>query len=125
MVEYADLIGVPFVYNGRGPESYDCYGLVREMWRRAHGVALPDFVSPINQGEQCALGVLQLVQHWKEVPRQPNVMVAFRIGDLVSHCGFMLDDSTFIHAWRKSGGVTTVSVELWLRRVAGFYRYAG
>ena len=45
MLEYGDLIGVPFVGNGRSKETgFDCYGLVQEMFRRA-GRTLPDYTA--------------------------------------------------------------------------------
>lgn len=125
MVEAADLIGVPFQYRGRGPDAYDCFGLVKECWRRAHGIELPDFLSPEDQGTQAAVGLIQL-QQWERVPLQPNVMAAIRIGRLVSHCGFLLDECRMIHAWNRSGGVTIVRLDdEWKRRIEGFYRYVG
>jgi cell wall-associated NlpC family hydrolase len=121
----SDLIGVPFEYGGRGPLSYDCFGLVKECWRRVYGIQLPDFLSPADQGAQAAVGIIQL-QQWREVPCSAHAMAAIRIGRLVSHCGFMVDPHTMIHAWNRSGGVTLVRVDdEWRRRIAGFYVYAG
>lgn len=124
MVEYGDLIGLPFVYGGRGPEEYDCYGLLQEMWRRAHGVELPEFTSPTLQGPQAAVGAIQLLQ-WQEVPCAPHVMVAIRIGRFVSHCGFMVDQQNMIHAWQQAGGVSVQRLGVWKQRITGFYRYVG
>lgn len=123
-----ELVGLPFVYGGRGPDTYDCFGLVKECWRRTHGVELPDFTSPSEQGAQAAVGIVKL-QQWQEVGRAPATMVAFRIGRLVSHCGFMLDNDTMIHAWERSGGVTLQRIDDplygWAQRIHGFYRYVG
>lgn len=123
MVEYGDLIGAPFVYGGRGPAAFDCYGLVMELYRREHGVELPDFLSPTDQGTQAALGLIKL-QQWEDVPCQPGVMVAIRIGRLVSHCGYMIAPDRFLHAWEKTGGVTTQRLDVWHRNIIGYYRYA-
>lgn len=121
----AELVGVPFEYGGRGPLTYDCFGLVKECWRRVHGIELPDFQSPSDQGTQAAVGLVQL-QQWQPAPRQPGVMAAIRIGRLVSHCGFLLDADRMIHAWDRSGGVTIVRLDSeWLRRIEGYYRYVG
>lgn len=121
----ADLVGVPFEYRGRGPATYDCFGLVMECWRRTHGVELPDFISPTDQGAQAALGAIQLLR-WEQVKPQAGVMAALRMGRLVSHCGFMLDERTMVHAWQHSGGVSIVRFnEEWDRRIAGYYRYVG
>lgn len=35
MIDYEDLIGIPFVNHGRDRAvGFDCYGLVMEMYRR-------------------------------------------------------------------------------------------
>lgn len=41
-MELNDLLGLPFADGGRGPDSYDCWGIVREVYRR-YGVTLPDY----------------------------------------------------------------------------------
>lgn len=123
MVDLSHLVGIPFEYGGRGPHAYDCYGLVKECYRLARGIELPDFQSPRDQGAQAAVGLLQL-QTWRDAPRTPGVLVAFRIGRLTSHCGFLLDHDTMIHAWEKSGGVTIQRLTEWQRRITGFYDYA-
>jgi cell wall-associated NlpC family hydrolase len=125
MRDLADLIGAPFRYGGRGPDAYDCFGLVKECWRRVHGVELPDFQSPTDPGVQCALGATQL-QLWQPVPRQAGVMAAIRIGRLVRHCGFLIDEDRMIHAWEHSGGASVVPLnDEWQRRIEGYYRYVG
>lgn len=123
-----ELVGTPFQYGARGPDAFDCYGLVMECWRRTHGAELSDFLSPTDQGAQAAVGAIKL-QQWKQVPCAAGVMAAIRIGRLVSHCGFMLDDTTMIHAWDRSGGVTAQRIDDpvfgWTQRITGFYTYVG
>lgn len=124
MVDYVDLIGVPFEYGARGPGAFDCWGLVMEMYRRAHGRDLPDFRSPTEQERMAVMGAMQMADpRWKEVPRQAGAVAAIRIGRLVSHCGFLLNEHTLIHAWQNSGGVTAPRTDEWERRFAGFYLY--
>lgn len=36
-------IGLPYAEGARGPEAYDCYGLVAEVFRAAKGIVLPDW----------------------------------------------------------------------------------
>jgi cell wall-associated NlpC family hydrolase len=40
-----DLIGRPYRYGARGPEAYDCWGLVLEVRRRLALPAPPDFAT--------------------------------------------------------------------------------
>lgn len=127
--EWRDLIGKPFAYRGRGPECYDCYGLVIEMMRR-RGVVVPDYASP-NQLPDIAGAIEGGIGEWVQCGRQAGVAVGFYLtfrenGKLVkkvAHTGFMLSENRMIHAWEPSGGVTVEELQEWERRIAGFYRY--
>jgi len=33
-IDYTDLIGKPWVWGARGPDAYDCFGLLKEVMRR-------------------------------------------------------------------------------------------
>jgi hypothetical protein len=37
------FIGLPYREGARGPDAFDCYGLVAAVFRAARGVELPDF----------------------------------------------------------------------------------
>lgn len=124
MPNFDDLVGKGFQYGGRGPDVFDCFGLVRECYHRTHGILLPDFLSPTDQGAQAAVGAIKL-QQWEEVLPAPGVMVAIRVGRFTSHCAFMEAEDTLIHAWKRSGGVTRVPLDEWKARITGFYRYVG
>lgn len=36
-------IGLPYREGARGPDAYDCYGLVAEVYRAGRGILLPDW----------------------------------------------------------------------------------
>lgn len=38
-----DFVGLPYREGARGPEAYDCYGLVAAVFRAFRGVELPDW----------------------------------------------------------------------------------
>lgn len=46
-------IGLPYREGARGPDAYDCYGLVAAVFRAAHGVELPDWCA-VGTGPQGA-----------------------------------------------------------------------
>ena len=52
-----DFIGLPYREGARGPDAYDCYGLVAAVLRAAHGVELPDWYAdtPGPQGASRAI----------------------------------------------------------------------
>ena len=119
---WSDLIGKPFRFGGRGPEDFDCYGLVVEMNRRA-GIVLPNYVSPRDDFE---IGLLigEQLHRWEPCKCGPGASVALRIGRYVSHVGYMVSDFEMLHAWNHTGGVTKEPLDAtWERRIAGFYRF--
>lgn len=124
MVDYAALIGAPFEYGGRGPEKFDCYGLVMHIFKQNHDCEIPDFRSSIDQAINTAKFSIGL-QNWRVVPREPGTAVLFRIGKYISHCGYMIDDLQMIHTWQDSGGVVIERLRAWQQRTVGFYRYVG
>jgi cell wall-associated NlpC family hydrolase len=100
-----DLLGIPFKRGARGPEAYDCYGLAREMFRRA-GVVVPDFKSPGALEE-----IENLISHechsWRKVPvGTVGALVTFRVDGAGAHVGYMLGGDRFVHCIEPEG-VTT------------------
>lgn len=123
MRNFDPLIGVPFAYRGRGPDTYDCYGLVRECLKRWDGVDVPDYVSPSDGGRITAMFALEL-RLWEPCePRAGTVAVIQVPGNM--HCGYLLDSTNMLHTWEVSGGVVKEPLEVWKRRIKGFYRYVG
>lgn len=122
MVTHDDLIGAEFEYGGRGPDRYDCFGLLKEMYRR-QGVIIPEQISTDDEGQNQARILLNASTQWQKTTQRPGVAVLFRLGRLICHVGFVLDDRYFLHAWEKTGGVTREKLSDWTRRIAGFYDY--
>lgn len=118
-----DLIGTPFKYGGRGPDFFDCYGLVMEMSRRA-GKPLPDFGFDTNHNIVAAMMGATLPQ-WEEISKTPGCVALIRIGRLISHVGYLIDADHMIHSWDMSNGVSIVRLDEWKNRITGFYRYVG
>lgn len=103
--DYMDLLGLPFVRGGRGPDAYDCYGLVKEMFKRA-GKEVPDFASPGTLEEIEAL-IADNHHHWRRVPiGTAGAALSFRVEGYGAHVGYMLSNDRFLHAWEPTG-VTT------------------
>lgn len=133
MTEFADLIGIPFVWGARGPHAYDCYGLVMEMARRS-GCPVPEFCDTVNWSDfnpnrngTAAAVVAAALPQWERIAKpEAGAVVLFRMGRIISHVGFMLDDERMIHAFEDSGGVTVQRLhQNWQQRIVGFYRYVG
>lgn len=118
---YFDLLGKPFVRGGRGPDSFDCYGLVKEMYRRA-GIEVPDFTSP-GTLEEVEILVERHSRRWTKVaPRTVGSVITFRVTGHGAHVGLMLENDRFLHAVEGSGVcVERLTSEAY--KPLGFYIY--
>ena len=58
MIDYSDLIGVPFKNRGRDKNTgLDCYGLVMEVYKKI-GIQLPEYYADWNNAEKIN-GIIQ------------------------------------------------------------------
>ena len=135
MIDYQDLIGVSFAYGGRGPDTYDCYGLVMECHRRL-GVTIPDYRSPEVLREIAAKMAAEKYR-WNLIAAkpeggvipmaamQPGRVLEIRIKGHACHVGFIHKPRKFLHTWEGTGGVTENEICDWRSRVLGVYEYGG
>lgn len=135
IVDYLDLIGVEFAYGGRGPDRYDCYGLVMELHRRC-GVELPDFTSPTVLSEIADLMAANKYR-WRQIAEKPAAgvipMSAFKPGHVLEirmnlhacHVGFVHRPRRFLHVFETSAGVEDNLIEDWRDRILGVYEFGG
>jgi len=107
-----DLLGKTYRNGGRGPDTFDCSGLVSYVFKRA-GLTLPPTAE-----EQGRSGI--------EVSREfvsPGDIVVFRIkGDF--HVGIMLNGREFVHASKSRGvAIDDLSLPYWIKSLQGFRSY--
>lgn len=105
--QHLDLLGKPYIRGARGPKAYDCYGLAREMFKRA-GNEVPDFDEP-GSLEEIERLIKDKSRRWRRVPiGTEGALLTFRVEGYGAHVGFMLsrEQDRFIHAWEATG-VTT------------------
>lgn len=100
---WQDLIGLPFRDRARGPESYDCYGLMLEMYRR-RGIVIDDYRYSADRGERADLFINGLAK-WQRCDIKPGATLLFREGGIPGHVGVAIDDDRFIHAASSLGQV--------------------
>ncbi len=117
------LIGVPFAYGGRGPESYDCYGLLMHLFKQDQGVDLPDYKSPSDGARISAIFTSEL-RLWERCELKEGAAVLFRVPGNI-HVGYCLGKDRFIHTWDRSNGVVIERLGDWKKRLMGVYRYVG
>lgn len=121
-LSFRDLIGKPFAWGGRGPDSYDCYGLVSEMLSRC-GQSCPDYRSP-----DCAALVAPIitsVEHqWTPCEPRRGAIALMQFARSM-HVAFILDNRRLIHTWEGAGGVLVEPLSEWRKRIKGYYFFEG
>ena len=124
---FEDLIGVPYVLDGRdSKQGFDCYGLVREASRRM-GYDTPDYYNPENDPSFLyAVGTKQEEYYISLTKPEPGCIVTFRVHhNYTTHIGIVLDDcDQFIHVMRnKNVCVERLHSIFWRDRITGFYKW--
>ena len=133
MIDYDDLIGIPFINGGRDRnKGFDCYGLVMEVYRRC-GIALPEYTADWDDEEK----INSIVQreagttawHRVKAPLPVPCLVALRMGTppgIVNHTGVYIGHGKFIHTRAKIGVcVSRIYSPAWRGVIDGFYEYVG
>lgn len=102
---WADLVGLPFEIRGRGPHSYDCFGVLCEVYRR-HGIIIPDLYYGADPQKQAEL-LLRGSSAWTRTEPQAGAGLLFRSWSSLapSHVGVLIDQDQFIHATEDFGQV--------------------
>ena len=121
--------GIPYVDKGRGPDSYDCWGLICAIYRDQFGICLPSYDDTYRDGDDwTAIGTAVragLLEGWRRVvPPRAGDLLVLAIARRPWHCALMLDAVHFLHA---APGDSTVIDRLdsprWARRIEGIYRH--
>ena len=123
MIDVRDLIGKPYGTHGRGPVTYDCYGLAIEVCKR-FGKELPDAfyesTSPEINGNLIGRAKPLLNASCIDEP-VPGAVVVVMTGSNPVHIGVCLNSKDFIHCGKY--GVKIERLTAWKRRIEGFYTW--
>jgi len=99
-------IGKPWKSGGFGPDAYNCYGLVHDIYQKRFGIVLPKLL--ISESDTKTIGVMM-----KNHPARKGFIEIQepKEGDIVImndyHCGLVIapDQKGIIHAYKAYGGV--------------------
>jgi cell wall-associated NlpC family hydrolase len=126
----SDLIGVPFVDDGRDVTGLDCWGLAMLVLARL-GKQIPDYRVRCDATDEISTLVetAKTDSRWKQVETPiPGDLVAIRadsrIPDAVQHFGVYIGEGRFIHILVNHGvAIARISDRFWIRKIAGYYRW--
>ncbi len=121
---FADMIGKPFERGGRGPDSYDCWGVLQQVLRRMG-------YSPTDYPTRPDLLMRVVADEWQPIPVEKllpgdGILLRSSLPEYQWHIGVAVNPWNMVHA-RESVGVCVERIDgpLYKRRLLGFYRYRG
>lgn len=125
MLAVDDLIGIPFVDGGRGPDAYDCWGLALEVFRRS-GINLPDYKISCTQASRIDQTIESERDFWQRcdevLPIPALVVLRFNEVLFCNHTGVYVGAGKFIHTREKIGvNIDRLESPAWRRKIEGFY----
>ena len=134
-IEYADLVGVPFVSQGRSKDGMDCYGLTQEIFRRC-GDDIGEYWVDAFASEQ----IDKLIRNatatrWEEIdykngaeiPVPALVAISFNTPPgIVNHTAVYIGNGRFLHTREKIGVcVDRLDSPAWRKKIEGIYKFKG
>lgn len=125
-IVYSDLINKPFTDQGRGPDGYDCWGLVKEVYKR-NGIELPDYTISAKACEEISQQIIESRPDWEQIQIAETPCLVVLKGDLyfVQHLGVHVGFKKFIHASEQGVCIDRLNSPQWKTKFRGFYRYVG
>jgi len=115
-----ELVGTPYAEKAIGPQSFDCYSLVRYVLNKERGMDLPE--SPPS-----AIAWPRYVKIYKPPPAKLEpydvVMFAEILPGIINHIGIVCNNgSDFLHCGAMFGGVVCEPLIKYEHRIVGVGR---
>ena len=122
-----DYVGIPYEINGREMDALDCWGLVRQVYKRELGFELPSYADYEHSLDSKAFTAAfeQEREMWKTVAVPEEYDVAWcRIVGVECHCGVMLANGRMMLHAMEGQDICIVSTmtPVWQRRILRCYR---
>jgi cell wall-associated NlpC family hydrolase len=109
-----DLLGKPFKDGARGPDSFDCWGLVQYIFKTYYNCDLPDYRIPAKNSVGIFRAYLRDREHYplitsRSVPAPCLVLMRFN-SRCVNHIGVYIGGGKVIHC-RDAAGVSIIGTD--------------
>lgn len=125
MLKYGDLIGIPYLENGRNLNGVDCYGLAIEFYKKLN-IDLPEIDYEMISREVIDGVVKENNSKFIRLDKpEKYCLVTLKIKPpYVSHVGVILEDcNSFLHISKNSKSVIErLSDRFWTKRIDRFWK---
>lgn len=122
---WCDLVGLQYENHARGPDKFDCLGLVVEIYKRM-GITIFDPIYSDDRDEQTNL-LDENSKKWMPTEIKPGACLLFRrsLDNKAAHVGVSIDADRFIHATEDQKQVIISKLSSgYIKKLIGAYEYA-
>ncbi len=115
-----------YVANGREFPFFDCYGVVKYLYKEEHNIDIIDFeyIDPADPKNEKFFFESLDNPRWTEVKPKKGVIIALKTAGHINHCGYMISPTKFLHIMGKPGVIVgDIEALNWKHRIVGFYSY--
>lgn len=119
-------IGLEFEPFGRGPDSFDCWGLVRFFYRQEFNIILPDLngYSSVKDHKSIEGIVGHQKKDWVPDSAVYGNVVVFNMAGRPVHVGVVIDTLKMLHIQTgKQSCLERFTTPRWKNRIEGIYRF--
>lgn len=131
-MKLSDIIGKPYKNNGRGPNSFDCFGVVRYIYKNILDIELPEYTDYDEKWYDNSNVLTEQLNRFSrlwfpvKIPEKWDVLT-FSHGapkGITNHCSVYLGDGKMIHCYERSPVVIDrLTRPYWTRNLTGIMRY--
>lgn len=114
---------IPYANNGRDYKGCDCYGLVKLLCKELDNKDIPNYIYENSQDAENGKIYLEELKKgkWKRCEAKKGAMILLRIDGIANHCGYMIDNTSFIHITKKAGvTIAKITDNAFKDRIIGF-----
>lgn len=129
------FIGLPYREGGRGPDDFDCWGILLLVLQEQFGIAVPSYEgvhwgvgrNPAKRIETARTIAAERAAHWRPVEagqEQPGDCIVLTIARQPLHVGAVASPGWMLHGAEGSdSALERYDGMCWRNRVDGFYRF--
>jgi len=128
-MSFDHLIGKPFKDMGRGPDGYDCWGIIIAAGK-VLGISVPDYgdfhyddIQGISSGVSRNIVEWEFLGTWVDDPLPGTGILFKQDSSGYIHFGLCVGNGLFIHANKELGAhLARISHPFYRKSIRGFYR---
>lgn len=127
----SELIGKPYKHNGRGPDYFDCYGLVKYIYKEFLDIELPEYIDYkqdwYKKENVLSTQLNKFSDLWYAVkaPIEWDILTfSHGVEKVTNHCGIYIGFDKMIHCYENNPVlIDRISRPYWKKNMTGIMRY--